>query len=41
MHVETDGAYDPDKVVDVMAYADSGNISGGNVSGAAYSAGAL
>ena len=34
---ETEGAYDPDKVVDVMEYADSGKISGGNVSGAAYS----
>ena len=32
---ETEGAYDPDKVVDVMEYADSGKISGGNVSGAA------
>ena len=34
---ETEGAYDPDKVVDVMEYADSGKISGDNVSGAAYS----
>ena len=34
---ETEGAYDPDKVVDVMEYADSGKISGGNVSGVAYS----
>ena len=34
--METDGAYNPQKLVDVMEYAQTGKISGGNVSGVAY-----
>lgn len=33
---EADGAYDPDKTVDVMEFADSGRASGENASGMAY-----
>lgn len=33
---ETDGAYDPDKAVDIMEYADSGRTGGGNTSGVVY-----
>ncbi len=33
---ETDGAYNPDKLVDVMEYSKKGSISGENSSGVAY-----
>ena len=33
---ETDGKYDPDKIVDIMEYAKDGSISGKNTSGIAY-----
>lgn len=33
---DTDGKYDPDKLVDIMEYAASGNITGENISGLAY-----
>ena len=33
---ETDGAYNPDKVIDIMEYSKSGDISGEDVSGVAY-----
>lgn len=38
---ETDGKYDPDKVVDIMTYAKDGTISGENTSGVAYKLGDL
>lgn len=34
--LETDGEYDPKKLVDIMEYAESGEISGENESGLAY-----
>lgn len=39
--METDGAYNPDKVVDIMEYMQTGRISGANVSGIAYTLGQL
>lgn len=33
---ETDGAYNPDKVIDIMEYAQTGEVSGENISGIAY-----
>lgn len=39
--LETDGKYDPDKLVDVMEYAKSGDITGENISGLAYTVGEL
>ena len=33
---ETDGAYNPDKVIDIIEYSKSDNISGEDVSGVAY-----
>ena len=33
---ETDGSYNPDKLVDVVEYTKSGSIAGENVSGVAY-----
>lgn len=38
---EMDGAYNPDKVIDVMEYYQSGRISGENTSGIAYALGDL
>ena len=34
--METDGAYNPDKIIDVMEYAQTGRSGGANVSGVAY-----
>lgn len=34
--METDGAYKPDKIIDVMEYAQTGRSGGANVSGVAY-----
>ena len=39
--METDGAYNPDKLIDVMEYTQTGRISGGNTSGIAYTLGQL
>ena len=39
--LETDGTYDPDRLVDVMEYAKSGKITGENRSGLAYTLGEL
>ena len=39
--METDGAYNPDKVIDIMEYVQTGRISGANVSGIAYTLGQL
>ena len=33
---ETDGAYNPDKVIDIMQLADDGRVDGSNTSGVAY-----
>ena len=33
---ETDGAYNPDKLVDIMEYSGNGTITGSNTSGVAY-----
>ena len=38
---ETEGEYDPDKIVDIVAYANDGIISGVNESGLAYRLGDL
>ena len=35
-NIETDGKYDPKKLVDIMEYYEQGDISGENVSGLAY-----
>ncbi len=40
-NLETDGKYDPDKLVDIMEYAETGKITGKNISGAAYRIGDL
>lgn len=34
---ETDGAYNPDKIIDIMELSEKGEVSGENVSGIAYS----
>lgn len=34
--METDGKYNPDKLVDIMKYAEKGEITGENISGLAY-----
>ena len=39
--METDGAYKPDKIIDVMEYAQTGRSGGANVSGVAYTLGQL
>ena len=39
--METDGAYNPDKLIDVMEYTQTGRISGVNASGIAYTLGQL
>lgn len=39
--LETDGKYDPDKLVDVMEYVKSGDITDENISGLAYTVGEL
>ena len=39
--METDGAYNPDKIIDIMEYTQTGRISGANVSGIAYTLGEL
>lgn len=39
--METDGAYNPDKIIDVLEYTQTGRISGANVSGVAYTLGQL
>ena len=39
--METDGAYNPDKIIDVMEYAQTGRSGGANVSGVAYTLGQL
>lgn len=39
--LETDGKYDPDKLVDIMEYAENGKVTGKNSSGAAYRIGDL
>ena len=33
---ETDGAYDPDKLIDIVQYGKGGNVNGENTSGVAY-----
>ena len=33
---ETDGEYDPDKLVDILEYSEQGSISGSNTSGLVY-----
>lgn len=38
---ETEGQYDPDKVVDILTYADGGGVSGVNESGLSYRLGDL
>ncbi len=40
-NLETDGKYDPEKLVDIMEYAETGKITGKNISGAAYRIGDL
>lgn len=39
--METDRAYNPDKIIDVLEYTQTGRISGANVSGVAYTLGQL
>ena len=39
--LETNGKYDPDRLVDVMEYRESGDITGENISGLAYTVGEL
>lgn len=39
--LETDGKYDPDKLVDVTEYAKNGDITGKNTTGLAYTVGEL
>lgn len=39
--LETGGKYDPNKLVDVMEYEESGDITGKNISGLAYTVGEL
>lgn len=34
---ETDGAYNPDKIIDIMELSEKGEVSGENISGIAYS----
>ena len=38
---ETEGQYDPDKVVDILTYADGGGVSGVNESGLSYRLGEI